>query len=96
MKHRIRSPNETQSESILFHGDVALIVIRAGLNDNGAPRHDVGGDASGDPSIRRLTRTGCFTIEVSTNQDPAHCYDNGHYFDDLFEANIEAISFQDR
>jgi len=53
-----------QSESILFHGDVALIAIKAGLNDNGALRHEVGGDASGDPRIGRLTRTGRFAIEV--------------------------------
>jgi len=43
-----------------------------------------------------LTRTGCFTIEVRTNEDPAHWYDNGHYFDDSFEAAIEAIFFQER
>jgi len=43
-----------------------------------------------------LTRTGRFTIEVRTNEDPAHWYDNGRYLDDSFEAAIEAIFFQER
>jgi hypothetical protein len=43
-----------------------------------------------------LTRTGCFAIEVRTNEDPAHCYDNGRYFDDFSEAAIEAIFLQER
>jgi len=35
-KHRIRAPNETQSESILAHGEVALIAIKARLDEKGA------------------------------------------------------------
>jgi hypothetical protein len=73
---------------------VALIVIKACLNDNGASRHAVVFDVPGDPSTGRLTRTGRFTIEVRTNEYPANCYDNGHYFYDFFEAVIEAINFQ--
>jgi hypothetical protein len=42
-----------------------------------------------------LTRTGRFTIEVRTNKDPAHWYDNGRYFDDSFEAAIEVINLQE-
>jgi len=42
-----------------------------------------------------LTRTGRFTIEIRTNKDPAHRYDNGHYFGDSFETAIEAINFQE-
>jgi len=95
-KHRIRPPNKTQSESILFHGDVALIAIKAGLNDNGAPRHEVVVDASGDPCIRRLTRICYFTIQIRTKKYSAHWYDKGRYFDDSFGAVIEAVKLQDR
>ena len=95
-KHRIRSPNETQSESILAHGEVALIAIHDWLKANGVRQHEVEVDALGDPRIGRLTRTGPFTIEVFTNKYPAHWYDNGRTFDDSFGVVIEAINFQER
>jgi len=75
---------------------VALIAIHDWLKANGVRQHEVGVDALGDPRIGRLTRTGPFTIEVLTNRDPVHWYDKGRYLDDFFEADIEAISFQER
>ena len=94
-KHRIRSPNETQYESTLVHGEVALIVIKDWRKDNGASRHEVVDDAWCDPSIGRLTRACYFTIKIRTNKYPAHRCDNGRSFHDSFEAAIEAINFQE-
>jgi hypothetical protein len=44
----------------------------------------------------QLQHPGRFTIEVRTDDDPAHWYDNGRDFEDFFEAAIGAINLQER
>ncbi|QHO69153.1 hypothetical protein BHD05_05290 [Marisediminicola antarctica] len=77
---------ETRGRDILV-GDVVLI---------GSTRGHGSTTALPDFLTRQLQHPGRFTIEVRTNDDPAHWYDNGRNFDDYFEAAIVAINLQER